>query len=58
MRIFDPRKLKLRQWSLKAIIADSHLYQQFSNVGESMVLVTKSLLNVAMALVKEFLIEP
>ncbi|KAF2180978.1 hypothetical protein K469DRAFT_519914, partial [Zopfia rhizophila CBS 207.26] len=49
-RLIYPLESKLRQWNLKAIIADSHLYQQFAKVGQGLVLATESLLDVVAAL--------
>lgn len=46
----DPRKVELRRWNLKGIIADSHLYRQLTSGGKEMIVTLESLLDVVSAL--------
>jgi len=50
MSILDPSQVKLRQWSLKGIIADSLLYKRLTNTGQGLIATSESLLDVLTAL--------
>ncbi|GAB1315556.1 Ankyrin repeat protein [Madurella fahalii] len=52
MRRVGAHQSKLRQWSFKAIVADSRLYRKLTNAANDLVLTSESLLDVVVALEK------
>ncbi|KAF4978581.1 hypothetical protein FDECE_18192 [Fusarium decemcellulare] len=50
MVMFDPRQAELRRWNLKAILTDSQLCRQFTNLGAELTATTESLLDLVLAL--------